>query len=119
MNGFNWLSFKYAVTALIVVIVSEVSKHFSRVGALLVSLPIVTVMTLIWLKAEGESNEKISNHAFYTFWYVIPTLPFFAILPFIYVPLGFWWSLLIICPITVVSFRLFARLVSRWGIYLL
>lgn len=115
----KWIAFKYAVTALIVVIVSEVSKDFNRLGALLVSLPIVTVMTLIWLHVEGESREKISNHAFYTCWYVIPTLPFFAVFPYIYAPLGFWLSLLVVCAVTVVAFKAFAVFIARWGIQLM
>eukprot|EP00796_Vickermania_ingenoplastis_P005922 gene5921-4235_t len=76
-------------------------------------------MTLIWLQAEGESHEKISNHAFYTCWYVIPTLPFFAVFPYIYEPLGFWWSLLAVCLLTIVAFKGFAVYISRWGIELM
>lgn len=114
-----WISVKYAITALIVVTVSEVSKYFNRIGALLVALPIVTVMTLIWLHVEGEEREKISNHAFYTCWYVIPTLPFFAVFPFLYGPLNFFWSLIVVCVMTIVLFRAFAWYMTRWDITLL
>lgn len=114
----GWIFFKYCVTAMIVVIVSEVSKHYNRLGSLLVALPIVTVMTLIWLHVEGAARDKISNHAFYTCWYVIPTLPFFAVMPYIYGPLNFWYSLLIVCALTAVCFKLFVSFISRWGIEL-
>lgn len=115
----TWISLKYGITALIVVTVSEISKHFNRIGALLVALPIVTIMTLIWLKIEGEDREKISYHAFYTCWYVIPTLPFFAVFPFIYGPLNFWWSLIIVCVMTIFIFKGFAWYMTRWDIKLL
>jgi hypothetical protein len=48
-----FIVFKYLVTALVVVIVSEVAKASDRFGALIISLPIVTLLTLFWLKIEG------------------------------------------------------------------
>lgn len=114
-----WIFLKCGISALIVVTVAEVSKHFNRIGALLVALPIVTIMTLIWLKIEGEDREKISNHAFYTCWYVIPTLPFFSVFPFLYGPLNFWFSLLIVCVMTVFLFKAFAWYMTRWEIKLI
>jgi len=48
-------------------VVSEVAKHSDRLGAMIAALPIVTILTLIWLYAEGQPASKISNHAFYTF----------------------------------------------------
>ena len=63
----GWLVTKYLITAVIVVTVSEVAKHSDRLGAMIAALPIVTILTLIWLYAEGQPASKISNHAFYTF----------------------------------------------------
>lgn len=74
---------KYLITAFIIVLVSEIAKRSDKVGALISSLPLVTILVLIWLYLENQSIEKISNHAFYTFWYVIPTLPMFLIIPYL------------------------------------
>ena len=76
------LIFKYALTAFIIVVVSEVAKRADRWGALLASLPLVTIMIMIWLFVEKQGSEKIANHAYYTFWYVLPTLPMFLLMPF-------------------------------------
>jgi len=38
-------------------------------------------LTLIWLFLENHPTEKIANHAWFTFWYVVPTLPMFLIFP--------------------------------------
>ena len=57
-----WLVTKYLITAVIVVVVSEVDKHSDRLGAMIAALPIVTLLTLIWLYAEGQPASKISNH---------------------------------------------------------
>ena len=70
---------KYAVTAFVIVLVSEIAKRSDRLGALIASLPLVTVMVMIWLHIENQGTEKIANHAWYTFWYVLPTLPMFLL----------------------------------------
>ncbi|WP_431477962.1 DUF3147 family protein, partial [Massilia eburnea] len=76
-----WLIFKYLVTAGVVVAVSEFAKRSDRLGGLIAALPLVTVLALIWLYVEKQPHEKIANHAWYTFWYVVPTLPMFLVFP--------------------------------------
>lgn len=73
----TWIITKYALTALVVVVVSEAAKRSDRLGGLLAALPLVTVLTLVWLYVERQPQAKIANHAWYTFWYVVPTLPMF------------------------------------------
>ncbi len=111
---------KYAVTSLVVVVVSEVAKRSDRVGALVASLPLVTVMVMIWLHLEKQGGDKIANHAYYTFWYVLPTLPMFLLMPWMLRRgLGFWVSLGSGCALTLVCFGLAAVLLKRFGIGLM
>jgi hypothetical protein len=110
---------KYLITAFIVVVVSEVAKRSDHLGALLATLPVMTLLVLVWLHVEGAEIEKIANHAFYAFWYVVPTLPIFLLFPLIYPKLGFWLSLLSICFITVVLFFLWSKLISIFGVEIL
>ena len=114
-----WLVTKYLITAAVVVIVSEVAKRSDRLGGLFAALPLVTVLALIWLYVEHQPQTKIANHAWYTFWYVVPTLPMFLAFPLLLPRLGFWPTLLACVAITVVCFWLFAQLVRRFGIELL
>ncbi|GGY15384.1 hypothetical protein GCM10008098_02940 [Rhodanobacter panaciterrae] len=114
-----WLISKYLITAAVVVIVSEAAKRSDRLGGLLAALPLVTVLALIWLYVERQPQVKIANHAWYTFWYVVPTLPMFLAFPMLLPRLGFWPTLLACVLITVVCFWLFALLVRRFGIELL
>lgn len=114
-----WLITKYLLTAAVVVLVSEFAKRSDRLGGLIAALPLVTVLTLIWLYVEKQPAEKIANHAWYTFWYVIPTLPMFLVFPWLLPRLGFWPTLLACVVLTVVCFALFALLVRRFGIELL
>ena len=76
-----WVISKYFLTAVVVVVVSEVAKRSDKFGGLIAALPLITVLTLIWLNIENQSAEKIANHAWYTFWYVLPTLPMLLAFP--------------------------------------
>jgi len=114
-----WLVTKYLITAAVVVLVSEVAKRSDRLGGLIAALPLVTVLALIWLQVERQPQVKIANHAWYTFWYVVPTLPMFLVFPVLLPRLGFWPTLLSCVVITLVCFWLFALLVRRFGIELL
>jgi hypothetical protein len=114
-----WLFTKYFLTAAVVVLVSELAKRSDRLGGLIAALPMVTVLTLNWLYLENQPVEKIANHAWYTFWYVIPTLPMFLVFPALLPRIGFWPALLVSVVITAVCFGLFALVLRRFGIELL
>ena len=110
---------KYAITAGMVILISEVAKRSDRLGGLIAALPLVTVLVLIWMKLEGQEPQKIANHARYTFWYVIPTLPMFLAFPFLLKRFGFWPTLGISVVMTLVAFYIFAKIVKPYGIELL
>jgi len=114
-----WIVTKYLLTAAVVVLVSELAKRSDKLGGLVAALPLVTVLTLIWLYVEGQPQEKIANHAWYTFWYVLPTLPMFLAFPVLLPRLGFWPALLACIVITVGCFGLFALGARRYGLELL
>jgi len=115
----QYLIIKYLVTAGVVVLVSEFAKRSDKLGGLIAALPLVTVLTLIWLYVEQQPESKIANHAWYTFWYVIPTLPMFLAFPVLLPRIGFWPALAACIVITIVCFGLFAVFLRRFGIALL
>lgn len=114
-----WIVTKYLLTAAIVVLVSEVAKRSDKLGGLVAALPLMTLLTLIWLYVEKQPMDKISNHAWYTFWYVIPTLPMFLAFPVLLPHIGFWPTLLACVVITGICFAALAQLVRQFGIELL
>lgn len=114
-----WLITKFAITAAVIVLVSEVAKRSDKAGGLIAALPLVTLLALVWMHVEGQPAQKLANHAWYTFWYVVPTLPMFLAFPFMLPRIGFWPSLGASAVITVVSFAAFAAVVKRFGIHLL
>ena len=63
----TWLITKYCVTAAVVVLVSELAKRSDKLGGFVAALPLVTVLALIWLYVENQPQQKLANHAWYTF----------------------------------------------------
>ncbi|WP_445146564.1 DUF3147 family protein [Dyella sp. Tek66A03] len=114
-----WLITKYVITAAIVVVVSEVAKRSDRLGALLASLPLVTILALTWLHIEKQPAATITHHAWYTFWYVVPTLPMFLAFPWLFNKWGFWPALAASAVLTIACFGAFALAVKPLGIKLL
>ncbi len=115
----TWILIKYALTAFLVVLISELAKRSDKWGGFVAALPLVTILTLIWLRIENQGDEKIANHAYYTFWYVIPTLPMFLIFPVLLPRIGFWATLAACVAVTAVCFGLFAAFIKKFGIGLL
>ena len=114
---------KYLITSGLVVLISEVARKHDRLGALIAALPLVTVLAMTWMFVElkgDEQTEKIANHAYYTFWYVIPTLPMFLLIPWM---LRRGWhygvALLAGCILTAVLFVFTAWVMKRFGVDLM
>ena len=114
-----WIITKYLITAGLVVFISEMAKRSDKLGGFIAALPLITLLTLIWLYIENQPEEKIANHAYYTFWYVLPTLPMFLIFPYLLKKFGFWITLSLSMIITLVIFYIFAKAIKAFGIELL
>lgn len=114
----SWIITKFVITAALVVLISEIAKRNDKLGGLMAALPLVTLLTLIWLYVEKQPIDKIANHAWYTFWYVIPTLPMFLIFPWLLSRLNFWFALLTSAIITLVLYAVFALVLRRFDIHL-
>lgn len=110
---------KYAITAFIIVLVTEVAKRSDKIGALISSLPLVTIMVMVWLFVEKQGTEKIANHALYTFWFVIPTLPMFLLMPWLLRKgASFGWTLSAGVGLTFICFVTAALIGRRFNIEL-
>lgn len=112
------LYLKYLITAALVVLISEVARHSDRLGALIGALPLVTLLAMFWLYMGNQPEEKIGNHAWYTFWYVIPTLPMFALFPFMLDRWGFLVSMGCSVLLTIGCFVVLGLLIRPFGIEL-
>ena len=114
-----WLAVEALLSGLIVAAVSEIAKRYPGVGALVASLPLVSVLGMLWLWNERPDVENMAAHSAATFWYVLPSLPMFLLIPALL--RGGWsfhLSLALGCLLTVVLYTLMTLIGPRFGLRL-
>src|SRR5687767_6403773 len=72
---------KIILSAVIITVVSEIGKRSTLLGGIIVSLPLVALLSLIWLWTETKDAERVSSFSWSVFWLVLPSLALFAALP--------------------------------------
>lgn len=108
---------KVLLSAIVIVAVSEVAKRSSLFGALIASLPLTSVLALIWLYLDTKDLQKVTDLSYGIFWIVIPSLVFFLSFPFLLkLGLNFWLGLGVSVLITGTSYWGYALLLTRWGV---
>lgn len=113
-----WLV-KALVSGAIVATVSEVARRYPAGGALIASLPLVSILGMLWLWRDTGDPVRLANHAGATFWYVLPSLPLFLLVPaLLRSGVGFPPALAIGCLVTVVLYVAMAAGLARFGIAL-
>lgn len=114
-----YLAAKAALSGIIIAIVSEVARRSPGLGALIASLPLVSILAMIWLWRDTGDAVRIAAHAEATFWLVLPTLPMFLVLPaLLRNEWSFWGALGISCLLTVLLYLATMWLLPRLGITL-
>jgi len=108
---------KLFLSAGIIVVVSEAAKHSAGLGALIKSLPLISILAMIWLYVDTRDAGKISELSIATFWLVLPTLPMFLVLPVLLRHgLAFYASLGISVAVMAVCYLIAVPLLARFGI---
>jgi hypothetical protein len=114
-----YVAIKAILSGVIVATVSETAKRSPALGALVASLPIVSILAVIWLWRDTGDHERIASHMIATFWYVVPSLPMFLVMPMLLRSgVGFWPSLASSCVMTVGLYVVTAWLLAKFGISL-
>ena len=72
---------KIVLSAVIITVVSEIGKRSALLGGIVVSLPLVSLLSLIWLWGETKDVERVSTFCWSVFWLVLPSLALFAAIP--------------------------------------
>ena len=102
---------------MIIAVVSEVARRSPGLGALIVSLPLVALLAILWLWRDTGDPERIAAHAQATFWYVLPSLPLFLVLPaLLRRGVGLWPALGLSCLITAVLYLIMVWTLAKVGI---
>jgi hypothetical protein len=114
-----YTAIKVLVTAVLVVAISEVAKRSTVFGGILASLPLTSLLAFIWLYGETGDAGKVASLSYSIFWYVLPSLVLFIVLPLLLARgFDFWLSLLIACTVTFAAYALMSSLLARFGVAL-
>lgn len=114
-----YLIVKAAISGLIIAIVSEVARRAPSLGALIASLPLISVLGMIWLWRDRPDVATMAAHSTATFWYVLPSLPMFLLLPAVLRRgVGFWPALAAGILVTIALYAIVAVLAPRLGVRL-
>jgi hypothetical protein len=113
----TYLLVKAALSGVIVMVISEVAKRYPGAGGLIASLPLVSILGIIWLWRDTSDIERIAAHAEATFWFVLPSLPMFLLFPaLLRGGFGFWPALALSCVLTMALYSLAVWLLPRFGV---
>ncbi|NBW75840.1 MAG: DUF3147 family protein [Sphingomonadaceae bacterium] len=114
-----YIAIKAILSGIIVAAVSEIARRSPGLGALIVSLPLISILGMIWLWRDTADAERMAAHVSATFWYVIPSLPMFLLIPLMLKRgFGFWPTLLAGCLLTMVLYALMTHFGPRLGLRL-
>jgi hypothetical protein len=114
-----FLFVKAAISGVLVALSAEVARRYVGWGALIASLPLVSVLGMIWLWRDTRDVERLAGYSLATVWYVIPSLPMFVVIPLLLrAGFGFWLSLAIGCALTMVLYTITVWIAARFGFHL-
>ena len=114
-----YLAVKALISGILVAAASEIAKRYPGFGALIASLPLVSVLGMVWLWHDKPDAANMADHAGATFWYVLPSLPMFLLIPALLRrgwPFGF--SLAIGCALTIALYLAMTVIGPRFGLRL-
>ena len=114
-----YLLIKAAISGVIVALVSEIARRNPGWGGLVASLPLTSLLAMLWLWRDTGDSERVAQLALGAFWFVLPSLPLFALLPaLLRSGFGFWASMAIGVALTVALYSLMFWAAPKLGLKL-
>ncbi|MEO8205751.1 MAG: DUF3147 family protein [Chthoniobacterales bacterium] len=111
---------KILLSAILIFIISEVAKRYSLWGAVIASVPLVSVLAMVWLYHDTQDVGRIARFSWDVFWMVIPSLLLFALLPVFLLKfrMGFYAALSLSIAITIAGYFAMAVILRKCGVSL-
>lgn len=110
---------KFGISAALIALISELGKRHPALAALVASLPLISVLAMSWMYVEKVGSERIAAHSQATFWYVLPSLPMFLVLPaLLRRGIGFPASMIACIALTTLLYAVMVRVATQFGVSL-
>lgn len=114
-----YLLLKAVISGILIALASEVARMNAGLGALIASLPLVSVLGMIWLWRDTHDPARMADHVSATLWYIAPSVPMFLLIPaLLRHGTGFWPALGLGCALTFTLYLVMLWATNRWGIQL-
>jgi hypothetical protein len=115
----GYLIVKYLVSAALIVGISEAAKRPGLLGALLASLPVVSLIAMAWLYYDTRDAQAVAKLSYGVFWMVLPSLLLFILLPLlIRAGAAFYLALGVSCAATITAYFIMLRALAWAGVKL-
>jgi hypothetical protein len=112
-----YLVIKAAISGVIVALVSEIARRHPGWGGLVASLPLTSLLAMVWLWRDSSDSLKVAELASSTFWFILPSLPLFVVLPMLLRSgLAFWAAMAIVVAGTLALYALMFWAGPRLGL---
>ena len=110
------LIIKAAVSGVLIAVASELARRSSLMGAVLISLPLTSILAMIWLYRDTRDPAQVADLSWSILWVVIPSVVFFVVLPLALKKFDFSWALLVACGATVGAYGIWIWAAQRLGL---
>lgn len=108
---------KTAISALVIAAVSTVSRRVPVVGAIMISLPLNSMLAFVWLYNDSKDVGKVIDFSYSIFWIIVPSVVFFLILPALLKrDYGFYAAMALSSLAMAASYWLYVKLLTRLGV---
>ena len=108
---------KVGISAVLIAAVSEIAKRSTLFGAVVASLPLTSLLAMIWLYQDTKDPAKVAALSSEIFWLVLPSLLLFVTLPVLLRRgVGFYTALVAACGCTVVAYGVMLLVLQRFGV---
>ena len=110
---------KAIISGILVAAISTVAKRYPGWGGLIASLPLVSVLSMVWLYGETRDVESVARLSLGAFWFFLPSIPMFLVIPMLLRGgVGFVATMAIACVMTILLYAAMSWIAPRVGISL-
>jgi hypothetical protein len=111
-----YLVLKALLSGVIIAVASELARRSSLLGAVLISLPLTSLLAMIWLWRDSHDRDEIADFSWSILWVIVPSVVFFVVLPLALRTAAFWPSVIVACVVTAIAYGVWVWLARRIGL---
>jgi len=110
---------KLIITSLLIVLISEIAKRSSLMGAMLAAIPLVSILAMTWMYVDTSDSRDAVEFSKRIVWLIAPSMTLFIAFPLlIRKGLGFYPSMFVSVIMTIFAYYSVLFLLGKFGVKL-